>query len=131
MATKQKQADEWFSKYVRLRDADKNGVIRCCACGRLVAWQDADASHFVSRQYLHTRYNEKNVHASCRQCNRFLEGHKEGYSVFLARKYGKDIFEELYRDKDTPYWGFPYEKIIEEYKQKFKDLQTKVATIIK
>src|SRR3990167_10145550 len=119
--TKQAKADKLFSEWVRRSAADKEGFIRCY-CGRIVHWKDADASHFVSRQFLHTRYSEKNVHPSCRKCNRFLEGNKEEYSLFLVKKYGPDIFEELNKDKRTPYWGFPYDKVIAKYKEKLKEL---------
>lgn len=117
----QKTLDNIFSKFIRKRDS-KNGIIKCCACGKLVAWEESDASHFVSRTYLFTRYDERNVHASCRQCNRFLEGNKEGYSLFLLRKYGEKIFEELNENKWKPYPKFPYEEKIKEYKTKLNDL---------
>lgn len=120
--TLQEKADKIFSEYIRQRDANKDGIIKCCSCGRLVYWKDADASHFVSRQYLHTRYDEKNVFASCRKCNRFEEGRKEEYSLFLIQKFGCGIIEELNKDKHKPYWAFPYEKIIEHYKNKVKEL---------
>ena len=120
-ATIQKKLDTIFSKYIRQRDADKNGAITCY-CGAYLPWEDSDASHFVSRQYLYTRYDERNVHASCRKCNRFLEGNKEAYSVLLVKKYGADIFEELDKNKWIPYPQFPYEQKIEEYKEKLKNL---------
>lgn len=113
--TKQEKADKVFSEWVRQRDANDQGFIKCY-CGAYVHWKDADASHFVSRQHLHTRYDERNVHASCRKCNRFLEGNKEDYSLFLIKKYGPEIFKELNENKRKPYWDFPYEKIIEKYK---------------
>src|SRR3990167_2325586 len=114
MADLQRKADTLFSKFIRKRDCgDKTG--KCCSCGAIITFEVADASHFVSRQYLATRYNERNVHASCRKCNRFLEGRKEEYALFLVRKYGIEILEELNRDKHKPYWKFPYEEIIEKY----------------
>lgn len=115
-ATLQKKLDNIFSKFIRLRDADKNGLIRCCACGVLIPWEDSDCSHFVSRQYLFTRYEQKNCHASCRKCNRFLEGNKEAYALFLVRKYGAGIFEELNENKWKPCLNFPYEEYIQHYK---------------
>src|SRR3990167_319940 len=114
--TLQRKLDTLFSRFIRQRDADKNGLIRCCACGVLVPWEDSDNSHFVSRQYLYTRYDERNCHASCRKCNRFLEGNKESYSLFLIRKYGPNIFEELNAKKWLPYPNFPYEEKIKHYK---------------
>lgn len=113
--TTQKKLDALFSKFIRQRDADKNGLIKCCACGVLVPWEDSDCSHFVSRQYLYTRYDERNCHASCRKCNRFLEGNKESYSLFLIRKYGPSIFEELNENKWKPFINFNYEVKIKHY----------------
>ena len=120
--TKQAKADKLFSEWVRRSVANEEGFIKCY-CGRLVFWKDADASHFVSRQFLATRYYEKNVHPSCRQCNRFKEGNMSDYAEFLIKKYGVGIIKELNELKKKPYWGFPYEKIIEEYGEKLAALK--------
>lgn len=117
----QKKLDTIFSEFIRRRDA-KNEIITCCACGVRVHWKDADNSHFVSRQYLKTRYDERNCHASCRKCNRFLEGNKEGYSAFLIRKWGADIILELDKDKWKPVFNFPYEEKIAYYKEKLRNM---------
>lgn len=50
-----------------------------------------DAGHYVSRKHNTTLYHEKNVHAQCRLCNRYDEGNKSGYTIFLERKYGDDM----------------------------------------
>lgn len=34
--------DRIFSEYIRLRDADNNGYIRCISCGKIVFWKDTD-----------------------------------------------------------------------------------------
>ena len=119
-STLKKNLDDVFSKFIRQRDADKNGMVRCCSCGTMLHWKDSDASHFVSRKYLYTRYDERNVHASCRKCNRFLEGNKEGYSLFLINKYGATIFAELNEKKWLPYPNFPYISQIDYYKRQLE-----------
>lgn len=113
----QKKADETFSKYIRKRDcANHDGTGRCCTCKRVILFETADACHFVSRQYLTTRYDDRNVHAGCRQCNRFLEGNKDEYALFLLKKYGPEIIEELNKAKWQVVYAFDYQKIIDKYK---------------
>lgn len=116
-----RKLDEIFSKYIRKRDTNKQGYIKCY-CGKIITYEEADASHFVSRQHLSTRYDEQNVHASCRHCNRFLEGNKEDYSLFLIQKYGCEIIEKLNKKKYEVCYNFPFEEKIEYYKNKVKEL---------
>jgi len=66
--------DRVFSKYIRMRDSDEDGIVKCITCGKWVAYIDADAGHFISRKNLSTRYMEQNCHAQCRHDNRFLHG---------------------------------------------------------
>ena len=95
MAKKLHDADRWFSLYIRLRDANNDGEVSCCSCGKQIFWQDSDAGHFIPRQHRSTRYHEKNVHAQCRKCNRFDNGNPGGYSLFLIREYGIKTVEGL------------------------------------
>lgn len=122
-ASLQTKLDKIFSVYIRRRDSDKSGNIRCITCTAYVFYKDADACHFVSRQYLKTRYDERNVHAGCRKCNRYEEGRKEDYALFLLNKFGSNIIAELNEGKHNPYIGFKYEEKIEYYKQKVKELE--------
>ena len=94
------RADKAFSLYIRKSAADKNGVVKCY-CGRIVDWKEADASHYVGRRHMGTRYLPLNVHPSCRNCNRFQEGNHHVYALFLMGKYGlfaihKTIPNELF-----------------------------------
>lgn len=62
------RADEWMSKFIRLRDADASGYGRCISCGKLVHWSEADNGHFINRGHLNTRYDEQNCNLQCRSC---------------------------------------------------------------
>ena len=55
------KADRYFSLYVRQRDADENGNVRCCTCRAPHQWKYLDAGHFQSRGHGATRYDEKNT----------------------------------------------------------------------
>ena len=109
-------ADSWFSKFIRLRDADENGIIRCISCGKPVFWKQSDAGHFIKRQHKATRFNEKNANAQCKECN-WLKG----------------IVEELeVLGKCTHHLGkFELKCIAENYKEKFKELMNSHERTIK
>jgi len=120
-----KTADSNFSKFIRLRDADENGMIHCISCGRLVFWKNADAGHFIKRQHKALRFNEQNTNGQCKKCNCFEQGNDTMYAVGLVKKYGKNIINELYTAKnETIHLGeFELKVIAEHYKEKFELLR--------
>jgi hypothetical protein len=87
---KTSKADAWFSKFIRLRDADENGIARCCTCGARKMIQHMDCGHFIKRQHQATRFSEMNCHTQCKNCNSFEQGRNEVYEKFLIKKYGQD-----------------------------------------
>ena len=83
--------DRIFSEYIRKRDSDSDGYITCATCGKVVHWTEEDAGHFISRAKKATKYDERNVHAQCRGCNRFQNGRQFEMSLYVAAKYGDDM----------------------------------------
>jgi hypothetical protein len=77
--------DRIFSQYIRLRDADQNGYIRCISCGKIVLWKEADNGHFINRKHMSLRFSETNCNAQCRSCNRFDEGNMTGYNLGMIK----------------------------------------------
>lgn len=51
--------------------------------------------HFVPRQYLTVRYDEKNCNCQCYACNMLYGGQGATYAVRLAQKYGEDTVRAL------------------------------------
>jgi len=90
------EARAWkeFSKMIRARD-DIGGYFRCPTCGRTLPIDQADAGHYISRVRKSVMFDEMNVHAQCRHCNRFQEGSHFIYRKWLVEKYGKEKVEEL------------------------------------
>jgi len=90
------EARAWvaFSKMIRARD-DIGGYFRCPTCGRTLTIDQADAGHYISRVRKATMFDEMNVHAQCRHCNRFQEGNHFIYRKWLVEKYGVEKVEEL------------------------------------
>ena len=96
LRTEIKKLDRVFSKYIRLRDRiDGGDFAYCCTCGRPKPLKEMDAGHFINRRHYGTRFDESNVHAQCRYCNRFNEGKLYEYGLFLKEKYGDDIIDRL------------------------------------
>ncbi|MDR0755140.1 MAG: recombination protein NinG [Prevotellaceae bacterium] len=119
------KADKLCSEYTRIRDAGYNELVNCISCGKIVHWKDADAGHYVNRKHMSLRYDERNVNAQCRYCNRFCEGNMIGYHAGLIKKYGEDVIHYLEVKKhNTVKWGkFEYIIQIQEFEQKIKELK--------
>lgn len=84
-----------------------------------------DAGHYVNRSHMSTRYDERNVHAQCRKCNRFDEGNQIGYTRGLIKKYGKGIIDELDVRKHSVSHKtlIEYELLINHYKVEVAELK--------
>jgi hypothetical protein len=116
-----KKLDEIFSKYIRQKYADKLSFVSCYTCGKRLPTNEMQNGHFIRRQYLATRYSEDNCRPQCVGCNIF----GDGKTVEFARKLEeekKGIVQELYKKAQEITKDYPYEKQIEHYKQKLKEL---------
>jgi hypothetical protein len=93
----EKRADDLFSQFVRRRDSNYAGRVRCCTCGHVGHWKEFDCGHYIQRKYLSVRYAEKNTGPQCRNCNRRKDGEQLRFCFYLERKYGKPAVEEIDR----------------------------------
>jgi hypothetical protein len=84
-----------FSIFIRLRDADKNGICKCFTCNKRRPWKEMHCGHGLGRQFWGTKYSEINNHAQCVQCNSFEEGKKEIYKQKVLEKYGPKAWDKL------------------------------------
>lgn len=113
------------SEYTRRKDADWQGYVSCVTCGVRKHWKEMDAGHYIPRSAgMCTYFYEKNIHAQCNPCNRFKHGNLTQYALYLRRKYGDSILEELEakRSMICKMGVLDYEMLIEEYKNKIKQL---------
>ena len=91
-----KELDKWFSLYIRLRDANENGMIQCFTCGIVRGYKDGmQNGHFQSRKHTATRFDEENCQVQCVACNMFRQGEQFKFGINLDAKYGKGTAEEL------------------------------------
>lgn len=134
-----KDADEWFSKYVRLRDSEPmNGeyVGTCITCSKrgTVAWRDEtgkvrftkgwNAGHFVGRSNHVVRFEEMNVNLQCAfRCNNLRSGEYVKYKIALKDKYGAEVPEQLEKlAEETTYYKFT----IQELEEIIADAKTQI-----
>lgn len=114
--------DKPFHEYIRRRDADDNsGYCSCKSCGKPIHFTESDAGHFIGRQHLSTRWDERNVHSQCRKCNRFEYGRQYEYSLNLGVELSQELLQKsrkIFKLTDSE-----YQEIFNEYKQKLEDLK--------
>lgn len=117
--------DPLFSRYIRLKEAKGCDYCRCVSCGAIKKLEDLDAGHYVSREKWATKYDCRNVHSQCKQCNRFKEGSKPQYTVFLMATYGDGIIRELVKLGNTQkQYRLPeLKKMAKFYHQEIKTLK--------
>ena len=61
-----KEADSWFSLYIRLKNSDWRGYTTCYTCGHVSHYKKGmQCGHFASRRFLNTRFDEENVRVQC------------------------------------------------------------------
>jgi len=85
-----RKADKVCSDYVRERD---NWT--CITCGHVGNKLDTDCGHYIERDKMGTRFDEKNCNAQCKNCNIWKKGNLRIYATRLEAKYGQGILQEL------------------------------------
>ena len=93
-----KLADKWMSIYVRLRDSDKKGIVKCITSRTKLPWREMQCGHFMSRTHLSTRWNEQNTSGQCAGCNVFRAGRQYEHGKAIDKKYGAGTAERLTRE---------------------------------
>lgn len=84
-----------FNQWVRLKETDEYGAGRCFSCRRVVGGDQAQAGHFVRCGKEATRFDERNVHVQCQDCNIIKGGNREMYAKALNLSYGPGTALEL------------------------------------
>lgn len=110
-----KEADKYFSIYVRLRDSNE-----CITCGSTTG--QMQAGHFQSRRYNATRYEEENVNCQCYRCNVLFYGEQYKYALAVDLKYGDGTAEKLMAMAKESH---PFK--IEELEQIIHDARTAIS----
>jgi len=121
LAKTKKKADAFFSIYIRMRDADKNGVAECITCGVKRPWKQMQNGHFVSRRVSLLRYDEENCNAQDYSCNVMKHGDLYTYAKNLDLKYGDGTADKLHAQRFTT-----HKFTIEELESIIMDAKTQI-----
>lgn len=114
-----------FSRFIRLRDTDPNGVAYCIDCGERIEWKNVQCGHFISRRMLSTRWDEQNCAAQMDRCNGFMAGRQFEFGKGLDIKYGEGTADAiLIRSREIKKWtAFELKELIDHYSEKVKQLE--------
>lgn len=126
------RAQTKFNEYVRLRDCyettNSSESALCFTCGKSTDNDKGQlhASHFIldSKSGNSTSFYERNVHACCKRCNRYLNGNLVNYAINLVKKYGQEELNNLSKLKliNKKWTISDLDEIYEKYKSKIADL---------
>jgi len=122
--TKYRTLDKWFSVFIRLRDSDANGQTICITCQKVTQFDRVDAGHFMTRNNISTRFNEKNVHGQCRNCNSFKGGESIAHGIRIVERYGQSELDLLVFKSKSMMKLMPFEvkEMSKEYRIKARAL---------
>ena len=120
---REKIADGWFSKYIRLKNSTPDGICNCITCHRPFHWKEIDCGHFVSRSRKIVRFDERNCAPQCKHCNRFKGGEQWKFGKAIDKIYGEGTATYLQGIAKRPYKRVArdLDYLIEEYKVKAKE----------
>jgi hypothetical protein len=111
-------------EYARLRDCGgRSGGAYCISCGKYRTFKDLDGGHFISKTSSAIRFDERNINAQCRKCNRFLDGNQRHYYHGMVKKYGHKVVSELEsKEHLTRKWdSFELEELFRYFTQKIAE----------
>lgn len=115
-----KEADSVFSRYIRQKYADKNGMVKCFTCTTIKPIPEMQCGHYIGRANMFLRYDERNSRPQCEYCNCHKHGNLLVFANNLEQEYN-GITEILYEEAKTIY---KYSR--EELKQLILNLKRKI-----
>jgi len=90
-----KKAWTLFSKCIRIKGTDTEGMTNCYTCGARLHWKKLQSGHFH-----HSRldFDKRNIHKQCPRCNTYLSGNLAIYGTKLMMELGKEGMQKLLLD---------------------------------
>ena len=121
-----KKLDTIFSLYIRLRDSNEFGIVRCFTCWVEKNYKEGmQNGHFMSRKSYSTRWDEENCAPQCYGCNVMQQGQQFLFSKYIDEKYGEGYSQVLLiKSKQTAKFAdFELQEMIDNYTKALKDLE--------
>jgi len=88
-----KTAWDLMSKFVRLKNADWRGNVKCFTCSAIKNWKEMQAGHYIHRDSLN--FDEIGVQPQCEQCNKWKHGNSGRFAYEIIHHYGTEELERL------------------------------------
>jgi hypothetical protein len=82
------------SEYVRRKDADEGGTVRCYTCGELMFWKESHAGHAIPGRHNAVLLDVDIIRPQCPRDNIFMGGRYEIFAAKLIRENGLEWFEQ-------------------------------------
>ena len=114
-----KDADKWFSHYIRNRD---NGECFCCGIQKPV--KEMQNGHLITRGKYSVRWDEQNAFCQCPGCNIRHEHQPEIMTSKYIDRFTVENYQELVSKSNqiVKYTKSDLVLIAKEYKQKLAEL---------
>lgn len=118
--------DLLFSEYIKIRDADSDGMVTCITCPDRYHWTDITCGHFVKRGNMATRYDLKNSGGQCGLCNSTHDGKEDEHALAIDRLYGEGTADRLRRQgkQEQHFSEHELESMCKELRKEIKALKT-------
>ena len=119
--------DAVYSRYLRIKYADSNGIVECYTCGEKSHYTTQDCGHLFSRKHLILRWDCNNTRVQCKKCNQLLDGNIKIFKERLEAEM-PNIIEYLYSQSNLVLKPTRDElkELIIEYRYKLKLVETKL-----
>jgi peptide methionine sulfoxide reductase MsrB len=130
------RADKYFSLYVRVSNANEQGICFCYTCHKPLFWtkeghdsksgfiDSAELGHFIGRRkngLMGTRYSEANTKIQCYRCNIHLKGNIDIFAMKLKQDYGNDIIEKLQIQHKKTIKTYELKAIADFYEKRYNE----------
>lgn len=112
-----------FSRYIRIKEADKDGFTICYTCDKREHWTKLQAGHYIKRSETYLRWDSRNARPQCVNCNCNLHGNINEYNNRLESEF-PGIADQLREESREVY---KYGR--DELKQLLIDLRAKLRMV--
>lgn len=93
------------SKYVRLKDANNEGIVSCFTCDWRGSWKDLDCGHYIVRSKMLLRWDLRNLRPQCKTCNQLNYGEVEKFAINLEKENPGIVEALLEQSRITCKWS--------------------------
>lgn len=121
--------DFTFSRYIRIREANANGIAECYTCGKTEHWTKLQCGHYIKRSDTLLRWDSRNARTQCVECNCNKHGNVEKYTENLELEQ-PGLPEQLREESRevNKYGREELKQLLIDYRAKLKMVQTKLKS---